>query len=280
MVKKTDLSGLVEIMKRLRSPEGCPWDREQTHDSLKPYLIEEAYEVLEAVEKKDGSSLQEELGDLLLQVVFHAQLADEKDRFDMNDVIQGISEKLVRRHPHVFAGMDLKTSAEVLVNWKKIKADEKGGSLPEEKRSILDGLPKNMPAMTEAIQLTRRAAEVGFDWPSIDGIFDKLKEETEEIREAIRGNQEEEIREELGDMLFVLANLARHLNLDPELALRSANQKFQRRFRGLERDLEQKDQPLAETSLEELDTLWEKRKQSEKCMRTGKENSGINDDNR
>ncbi len=280
MTTKTDLSGLVEIMRRLRSPEGCPWDREQTHDSLKPYLIEEAYEVLEAIEKKDGSSLEEELGDLLLQVVFHAQLADEKDQFDMNDVIQGISEKLVRRHPHVFAGMDLKTSAEVLVNWKKIKADEKGSPLPEEKASILDGLPKNMPAMTEAIQLTRRAAEVGFDWPCIDGIFDKLKEETEEIREALRGKREEEIREELGDMLFVLANLARHLNIDPELALRSANLKFQRRFRGLERDLEQKDQPFAETSLEELDTLWEKRKQSEKCLRTGKEILGINDDNR
>jgi tetrapyrrole methylase family protein / MazG family protein len=259
-----NISMLVEIMKKLRSPEGCPWDREQTHDSLKPYLIEEAYEVLEAIELKDASSLEEELGDLLLQVVFHAQLAEEKRQFDMNDVIRGISEKLIRRHPHVFAGMDLKTSEEVLVHWKKIKADEKGKSLLQEKHSILDGLPKDLPPLTEAVQLTRRAAEVGFDWPTLDGIFEKLGEEVGEIQEAIRSGKEEEIREELGDLFFVLANLARRLLVDPELAMRSANRKFQRRFRGLERELQEKDQTLAETSLEEMDTLWEKRKRSEK----------------
>ena len=257
------LARLVEIMACLRAPEGCPWDREQDHDSLKPYLIEEAYEVLEAIEKQDDPSLKEELGDLLLQVVFHAQLAHEAGRFNLDQVIEGICEKLVRRHPHVFAGLDLKTSGEVLANWKKIKAKEKGTDHTAAPHSILDGLPHNMPPLTEAHQISWRAAEIGFDWPSVAAIFDKLQEEILELQEAIQAGNSAQIREELGDLLFVITNLARRLNSDPDLALRVTNKKFKNRFRSMEQLLQSRGEKLRDKSLEEMDQLWESVKAGE-----------------
>ena len=257
------LPKLVEIMSRLRSPEGCPWDREQSHDSLKPYLIEEAYEVLEAIEKQDHRAVQEELGDLLLQVVFHAQLAHEAGRFNLDQVIEGICEKLIRRHPHVFAGIDLKTSGEVLANWKKIKATEKGTDLAAKPHSILDGLPHHMPPLTAAHQISLRAAAVGFDWPSVAAIFDKLNEEIIELKEAIQAGESVRIREEIGDLLFVIVNLARRLHSDPNLALQSTNKKFQNRFQSMEQILQGRGENLKDMSLEEMDQLWESVKAGE-----------------
>ncbi len=254
---------LVEIMARLRSSQGCPWDREQDHQSLKPYLVEEAYEVLEAIENRDDQALREELGDLLLQVVFHAQLANEEGRFHLGEVVEGICEKLIRRHPHVFAGMEFQTSGEVLQNWKKIKAAEKGTPFEEKPPSIFDGLPGNMPALTEAHQISRRAARVGFDWPAVQDVFEKLAEEVGELKEAVQSQTPARAREELGDLLFVVVNLARQLGADPDLALRQANQKFMRRFRFMEEKIARQGGKLEQSSLEEMETLWQQAKQEE-----------------
>jgi MazG family protein len=262
---------LVALQARLRAPNGCPWDREQTHDSLRTYLVEETYEVLDALDSGDARKFADELGDLLLQIVFHAQLAAEAGKFDIADVIEMIYTKMVRRHPHVFGKARAETSAQVLKNWEQLKAEERarnteGARAPAAKSaSILDAVPRRLPALLEAYQLTRRAANVGFDWPDVNGIFDKLAEETAELKQALAsGNarqkrpegKREELEEEAGDLLFVGVNLARFLGLDAEIALKKANRKFARRFREMERIAAARGQALSGLAAEELDSLW------------------------
>src|SRR5579862_4002246 len=254
---------LVALQAKLRAPNGCPWDREQTHDSLRTYLVEEAYEVLDAIDGGDARKFADELGDLLLQIVFHAELAAEAGRFDIADVIEHIYTKMVRRHPHVFGEVRAKTSAQVLKNWEQLKAEERAKSqpLPAKDASILDPVPRSLPALLEAHQLTRRAANVGFDWPDVYGIFDKLAEETMELKSAISelaagDRRPQEIEEEVGDLLFVGVNLARFLGLDAEIALKKANRKFAGRFREMERIAAVRGQTLGGLSAAELDALW------------------------
>jgi MazG family protein len=250
---------LVALQARLRAPKGCPWDREQTHASLRTYLVEETYEVLDALDSGDPRKFAEELGDLLLQIVFHAELAAEAGKFNIADVIEQIHTKMVRRHPHVFGNVDAKTSTQVLKNWEKIKAEERAKEPSTHpaatSASILDGVPRSLPALLEAHQLTRRAAKVGFDWHDANGLFDKLAEETAELKESLAlgdGRREEEA----GDLLFVGVNMARFLGLDPEIALKKANDKFSRRFREMERIAGTRGQTLSECSSEELESLW------------------------
>jgi tetrapyrrole methylase family protein/MazG family protein len=253
----------VTLQARLRAPGGCPWDREQTHDTLKTCLIEEAYEVLDALDKGDAKGLAEELGDLLLQIVFHADLGREAGRFDISEVVSGIHNKMVRRHPHVFGDVKAETSGQVLKNWAKLKAEEKqagsGGDasartlLP----SVLDGIPRSLPALLEAYQLTRRAAQVGFDWENIEGIFAKLHEEASELRAALAGPDRARRKEEVGDMLFVAVNIARFLGFDPEVALKHSNLKFKSRFKDMEAEAAHSRKRLAQLSKEELEILWE-----------------------
>ncbi len=254
--------GLVAVQARLRAPGGCPWDREQTHATLKTYLIEEAYEVLDALENGSPGDLSEELGDLLLQVLFHADLAREAGTFDISDVIAGIHEKMVRRHPHVFGDVKVKTSSEVLKNWAQIKAAEKQTSSNKNtlaKRqvpSILDGIPRSLPALLEAYQLTRRAARVGFDWKDVDGIYDKMREEIAELRVALDTSDRRGAEEEVGDILFAAVNLARFLGFDPEVALKQSNLKFKSRFQEMEKEASQSGKNLAQLDQEELEILW------------------------
>ena len=258
---------LVEIMTTLRGPNGCPWDKQQDFSSLKPMLVEEVYEVLEAVDNEDYDGLAEELGDLLLHVVFHAQLGKEASQFDINTVIEKISDKLVRRHPHVFGNESASTPEEVIKNWEAIKAQEKAEKLKHrtpEQRSLLEGIPSKLPAILEAHQISSRAARVGFDWPDIEGIFDKLQEEMQELKEVISSGGEEGRRErledEIGDMLFVIVNIARYLKIDSESALKRANRKFKARFRYMESELAKQGKSLEETPLEEMEALWQKAK--------------------
>jgi len=264
---------LVGVMARLRAPGGCPWDREQTHATLRTYLIEEAYEVLDAMDSGDNFKFAEELGDLLLQVLFHAQLSQEEGRFTIADVVREIYEKMMRRHPHVFGNKRAKTAAEVLKNWEKIKAQERkqaaeGKEVKEktEKKdaSVLDGVPRSLPALLEANQLTRKAARIGFDWENVEGILAKLTEETGELRAAL-GNRSrlQDIEGEVGDILFVAVNLARFLELDPEIALKKTSKKFSRRFREMERVTRERGTTLAEVPREEMERLWEKAKREE-----------------
>jgi MazG family protein len=253
---------LVALMARLRAPGGCPWDREQTHATLRTYLIEEAYEVLDALDSTDDVKFAEELGDLLLQVLFHAQIASEEGRFGISEVIREIYEKMIRRHPHVFGEKRAKDAAEVLRNWEIIKKQERlaktsvsaAEALPE---SILDGVPPSLPALLEGFQLTRKAARIGFDWDSVDGIFHKLDEEVAELRQALE-NQESpaRIEAELGDILFVAVNLARFLKIDPEIAMKKASAKFSRRFREMEHRARQQGTTLAEIPRREMESLW------------------------
>ncbi len=253
---------LVALQARLRSPRGCPWDREQTHQSLRTYLIEETYEVLEALDSGDDAKLASELGDLLLQIVFHAQLACEVGRFDVRDVIEHIHAKMVRRHPHVFGDVRAKTSSQVLKNWEQLKAEERhaesggGASAARSASSLLDGLPKTLPALLEAYQLTRRAARVGFDWDDIEGLLEKLKEETTELREALGPADRWRLEEEVGDLLFVAVNVARFLGIDPEIALKKANRKFTARFRQMEQQAARQGRSLAGASKDDLENLW------------------------
>ena len=257
---------LVALQARLRAPNGCPWDREQTHDSLRTYLVEETYEVLDALASGDAHKFADELGDLLLQIVFHAQLAAEVGKFDIADVIEQIYTKMVRRHPHVFGKIRAETSAQVLKNWEQLKAEERAKNQPAQPApapaaSILDAVPRSLPALLEAHQLTRRAANVGFDWPDVDGIFEKLAEETAELKSALGGlasgnGSPGKIDEEVGDLLFVGVNLARFLGLDAEIALKKANRKFARRFREMERLSAARGQALRDLSAAELDALW------------------------
>jgi len=251
---------LVKLQTRLRAPNGCPWDREQTHMTLRTYLIEEAYEVLEALEAGDDSKFSEELGDLLLQVIFHADIARAEGRFDVSDVIQGIHDKMVRRHPHVFGEKRAKDAKAVLKNWEKIKAEERKAMEQKEEAkptSLLDGVSHALPGTMEGFQLTRRAARIGFDWASAEGVLEKLGEESAELKKEIKSGDTQRIEEETGDLLFAAVNLARFLHVDPEIALKKANAKFAARFKEMERIARESGRELADVPRAEMETLWE-----------------------
>ena len=281
----------VSIMARLRAPGGCPWDREQTFDSIKPYTLEEAYEVLEAIDNRDWNELAGELGDLLLQVLFYAEMAQEQGWFSIDDVLDRLSRKLVDRHPHVFGDVKAETPAEVLRNWEALKAEEKRRRLEsgdgqaanreEPSESVLAGVSPNLPALLEARKLSSRAAHVGFDWPDIAGLLEKLEEEIQELKQYLNKLPETVGKEkhgggaglsdplpsrlegELGDVFFVLVNLARFLSLDPESALKKTNRKFRRRFQWMERQLENAGCSPHQASIEELESLWQQAKRQE-----------------
>jgi ATP diphosphatase len=309
----------VQIMARLRAPGGCPWDREQTFDTIKPYTLEETYEVLEAIDNRDWPELTGELGDLLLQVLFYSQMASEEGHFSVDDVLDRLSNKLVDRHPHVFGDVKADTPAEVLRNWEALKAEEKkkrlaargenqaersdgvkvvdaqtGSEPSSSESSVLAGVSSKMPALMEAYKLSSRAAHVGFDWPEIEGLFAKLEEETAELREELKAvptlhskgqsskgkslgkgiagsgkpqlppELRERVEDEVGDMFFVLVNVARYLSLDPESALRKTNRKFKRRFQWMEERLRASERTPQQASMDELESLWQKAKQQEK----------------
>jgi MazG family protein len=252
----------VAIQARLRAPGGCPWDREQTHQTLKTYLIEEAYEVLDALEHGGHEELTEELGDLLLQVLFHADIAREAGRFDIGDVITAIQDKMIRRHPHVFGNVKADTPDQVVKNWVQLKAAEKKKAAPTHKAlpSALDGVPRSLPALLEAHQLTKKAAQVGFDWETVDGIFEKLHEETSELREVLAEPGRQRREEEIGDLLFVVVNLSRFLGFDSEVALKKSNAKFKRRFQLMELEANQAGEMLSQFSKDKLELLWKSAK--------------------
>lgn len=252
-------SDLVKLMERLRAPGGCPWDREQTYESLRRFVIEEAYEVVDAIDRGDRAELAEELGDHLLQAVFLAQLGREEGSFTIDDSIQAIHDKLVRRHPHVFGDVEAHDAETVLANWEKLKHAEKG----EKEQSFFDGIPSGLPALMKANRITEKAARVGFDWSRADDVFAKIREEVDELEEAV-GEKEpsERVTEELGDLLFSMANLARKLGVDAEHALQDANWKFIRRFEAMERVAKQESRGLEDRSLDELDALWEQIKRA------------------
>jgi MazG family protein len=270
---------LIALQARLRAPNGCPWDREQTHDSLRTYLVEETYEVLDALESGDARKFADELGDLLLQIVFHAELAAEAGKFDIADVIEQIYTKMVRRHPHVFGKVRAETSADVLKNWEQLKAEERAKNKVSDAKapdaSILDAVPRSLPGLLEAHQLTRRAANVGFDWQDVKGIFDKLAEETAELKQLLASGdgRAEEIEEEVGDLLFVGVNLARFLGFDAEIALKKANRKFAGRFRQMERIAASRGQSLSGLSAAELDALWNEVKSGDAASLASKSRS-------
>ena len=258
----TSFDELVSIMARLRAPGGCPWDREQTYSSLSQYLLEEAYETFDAIHEAeasgDTSALKEELGDLLLQVVFHSTIGAERGDFNIDDVASGVSQKLVLRHPHVFGDAKLERAKDVLDNWDTLKENERkaSGKKVKERDSILDDVPLHFPALLEALKVTTKAAKVGFDWRNLEEIFEKLSEEIAELRAAIDSNQKEKVDEEVGDLLFVIANLARRLDIEPETALKRSNRKFRRRFRFIESELRSAGKNLESSDLDEMDALW------------------------
>ncbi len=260
---------LVEVMKRLHDPGGCPWDREQTHESLKPYLLEETYEVLEAIDSGSDEHLTEELGDLLLQVMFHAEIASQVGRFTIEDVINGIIDKLIRRHPHVFSNATVDGANQVIRNWEQIKRREKRGI---KNGSVLDGLPKSLPALIKARRIQEKVSRVGFDWEHTEDVMLKVEEELQELKEASRNHDREAIEEELGDLLFAVANLARFVSLCPEDALHKTIDKFQNRFRYIERELPKRGLKLGEATLEEMDRLWHEVKKQESGKK--KQNAG------
>jgi len=255
---------LLNIMARLRDPEGgCPWDLEQDFASIAPYTIEEAYEVADAIARGDMADLRDELGDLLLQVVFHARMAEEREHFDFEAVAEAISDKMVRRHPHVFADESVESAAAQTASWERLKADERAARAAQHghEPSALDGVSVALPAQTRAVKLARRAARVGFDWPDTESVLAKLDEELGELRREIEdGADAGRLEDELGDVLFSVANLARHLDLDPEAALRRTNAKFEHRFRHVERRLREEGRRAEEASLQEMDRLWEEAK--------------------
>src|SRR5256885_5178395 len=264
---------LVAIQARLRAPNGCPWDREQTHQSLRTYLIEEAYEVLEALESGNDAKFAEEMGDLLLQIVFHSQIAYEEGRFTVSEVIREIHDKMIRRHPHVFGKTHAKDSAEVLRNWEQLKAEERrsGGKEGDSKPgqgvlkeiSLLDGVSRALPATLEGFQLTRKASRIGFDWEDTSGVFEKMREETEELKKALKEQDHPKMEEELGDFLFAAVNLSRFLKIDPEIALKKANAKFSRRFRTMERLARKNGREFKDLPREEMEAFWDAAKKSE-----------------
>jgi MazG family protein len=263
----TELEQLLKLMTRLRDPDnGCPWDREQTYATIVPHTIEEAYEVADAIAREDWSELRAELGDLLFQVVFYAEIAREEGRFDFADVAGGIVEKMTRRHPHVFGDARYANAAEQTAAWERIKSEEKIET-SEGSASILDGVPLGLPALIRAVKLQKKAAKVGFDWDTVEPVLAKIQEEIAEIRHEITTDAAaERLTDELGDVLFAVANLARHLKLDPESALRGTNAKFERRFRRIEAWLADQGRIPAEATLVEMDALWEQAKAEERML--------------
>ena len=275
MKPSSDIARLLEIMAALRTPgTGCPWDLEQDFASIAPYTLEEAYEVVDAIERGDLADLQDELGDLLLQVVFHARMAEEQGSFAFGDVVEAITRKLIRRHPHVFGNTEDLSPEAVKSLWDSIKAEEKAerraaresmgqGSEPHE-AGFLAGIPTALPALTRAQKLTAKAAKVGFDWPEAVQVVDKIHEELEEVKEASSSGSQDRIEDEIGDLLFSVTNLARHFGIDPERALRRTNAKFERRFAAIEAALERQNRTLDEASLEEMEALWVSAKTAER----------------
>ena len=265
MIPSRDVQRLVEIMQALRDPnDGCPWDIVQTHETIVPYTIEETYEVVDAIERRDMPDLRDELGDMLLQVVYHAQLAAERGDFEFGDVVQSITAKMIRRHPHVFGDENAKDAGSAKGTWERIKSEEK--RLRQEERQRL-GLPNEavghlakvsraMPGMTEALELSKRAAKVGFDWPNVEDVVRKIEEELEEVRQALKGREQRAIQEEIGDLLFAVVNLARHVDANVETCIRATNAKFRSRFANVERSLEQSNRTLADATLEEMEDAW------------------------
>ncbi len=257
-----EIQRLLGIMRTLRSENGCPWDREQTLDTLRPYAVEEVYEVIDAIDRGDVADHCEELGDLLLQVVFQAQLREEAGEFNFEDVAKAISDKLVRRHPHVFGEVVVADAREVVRNWNAIKEGEKAGRDPADSR--LDKVPKHLPALLKAEELQKTAAKTGFDWPGVAGVLDKLYEELTELRAEVEAGHRDNMHEELGDLLFVVANLGRHLGVSAEQALQDACTKFRQRFREVERSADSSGTPMEDHSLEELDAYWNRAKAAER----------------
>lgn len=261
-----DIARLLEVMAALRNKEtGCPWDIEQNFETIKPYTLEEAYEVADAIERNDPEDLCDELGDLLLQVVFHAQMAKEDGLFSFEDVVFAINKKMIRRHPHVFGDGNAKTDGEVKIRWDEIKAEEKqerlekrrARGLPDEDQNgLLDAVSRAMPANEEALKIQQKASKVGFDWNDPSLVLDKMEEEIAELRAEIASGNEQKIADEMGDMMFVLVNLARHLNVNPEMALRSTNTKFRKRFSYIEQKLEEQSSDIKSATLEHMEALW------------------------
>ena len=274
MEASKDISRLIEIMAALRTPvTGCPWDLEQNFATIKPYTIEEAYEVADAIERNDMDDLCEELGDLLLQVVFHARMAEEAGEFAFGDVVQAITRKMIRRHPHVFAVSDAATPDAVKLQWDDIKTEEKRerterrarrGVTEDFKAGYLGSVHRAQPALTEALKLQQRAAKVGFDWSAAEPILDKIEEEIGELREALRDGSQDKVADELGDLIFALVNIGRHVKADPEEALRGTNTKFRRRFNYIETSLEKSSQTLEDATLERMEELWQAAKAIER----------------
>jgi tetrapyrrole methylase family protein/MazG family protein len=250
------LDTLVNIIAKLRAPDGCPWDREQTHSSIRGNLLEECYEVLEALDSGDSEKLGIELGDLLMQIVFHAQIADEAGEFDIDDVIQNISRKLINRHPHIFGSVRAKDAGEVMVNWEAIKKEERGHGV-----SMLENVPGQLPALSYSQEVQERVARVGFDWQSVDGVIEKLAEEVSELNQA---ESQEQRESEFGDLLFTLANIARRMGVDSESALRQANRKFYRRFSYMEELCRQRGLDFSQLSFDQQNALWEEAKREER----------------
>lgn len=259
-MRKDGLQKLVAIMQKLRGPKGCPWDKEQTTESLIPFIVEEAYEVISSIEAKSSDMLKEELGDLLFQIIFICQIAAEKGDFDIEDVISSISEKMIRRHPHVFAKTNARTSQDVLKQWAVIKKEEKTSTI---KKGYLSDIPNHLPALLKAHKVTKKAAEVGFDWPNIKGVFKKVEEEIMEFKSAIKKGNIRRIEDEFGDLIFSLANLGRFIEINPEEALRKTIGRFISRFHYIEDNLIKKRKDLINASLEEMEYLWEEAKTKE-----------------
>lgn len=251
---------LVEIMARLRGPDGCPWDREQTFDSIKPYTLEETYEVLDAIDRRDWPDFAEELGDFLLQAVFYAQMASEQQLFGIGDALDAINRKLVRRHPHVFGDQSAETAGDVKKIWGEVKAAEKKDK-GKQAETLLGGVPRALPALVEAQQIASRAAGVGFDWENAEQVVEKLHEELAEFAEARRRASQDELEDELGDMLFVIVNMARFAKVDPEQALRRSNAKFRERFGHIEQRLAERGKRLEDSNIQEMEALWQEAKQ-------------------
>ncbi|HEX6930148.1 MAG TPA: nucleoside triphosphate pyrophosphohydrolase [Gammaproteobacteria bacterium] len=257
-----DMNALLELMRRLRDPQGgCPWDREQDFSTIAPYTVEEAYEVEDAIQRNDLDDLKGELGDLLFQVVFHSQMAAEQGAFTFEDVVNGLVDKMTRRHPHVFGNAEHREGA-----WEDMKAAEKAS------RCVLDGIPKNLPALVRAEKLSKRAGRVGFEWPDMQGVFAKIDEELAELREEVDANADRKhIADELGDFIFTIANLARYLKVDPEAALRGTNAKFERRFRAVEAELARRGKTPDQSTLEEMDAIWDEVRLAEKSKSNGQD---------
>ncbi len=258
--KRYTFDDFTKVIAKLRAPGGCPWDRKQNHKSLTPYLVEETYEVLDAIERRNSDDLRKELGDLLLQIMLHAQIASERKRFDIGDVIDGICTKIIGRHPHVFEKRRKLSAKKVLDNWERIKINEKGRT-KKDNESVLNGVPKALPALLKAYRLQEKTARFGFDWENPLPVLDKIVEETNEVRQSLKRGRKIEQEDELGDLLFALVNLARHLKIDPERALERTNRKFTRRFNYIEKNLPKQGKTLADATLADMDPLWDEAKE-------------------